>query len=129
MSCLFQVKAGSFLNVGCVLVMTLAVYTWGDAYFDFDLLPWIECNSTTTLAMWEISTRTLRHFHVQTFTKQWRLFFTKQQRLLFLKLEIVEFYTMFTVLNWLYPIGFRTYTQCRRVIWTFTVLKFVPQMS
>ncbi len=46
----FQMKAGSLVNILCVLVVTLATFTWGMAYFEFDSVPWAnDTVSATTI--------------------------------------------------------------------------------
>ncbi|RUS77322.1 hypothetical protein EGW08_014919 [Elysia chlorotica] len=43
-----MVKAGALVNVFAVLILTLAVNTWGDAIFDFSHLPEIFLNETVS---------------------------------------------------------------------------------
>ena len=45
---IFQVKAGVFMNLICILVLTLAVNTWGRAYFNFDHFPSWAGNMTSS---------------------------------------------------------------------------------
>ena len=49
-SCLsLQVKAGFLLNCLCSGVVTLATETWGDAFFDYDYIPWEDdCSENCT---------------------------------------------------------------------------------
>ena len=50
--CIFQVKAGLFMNLMCILVLTLATNTWGKAYFKFDHYPdWAgKSNATASIS-------------------------------------------------------------------------------
>ncbi len=43
-----KVKAGAILNVICTAVLLLANHTWGDAFFEFDVIPWATGNVTLT---------------------------------------------------------------------------------
>ncbi len=56
---LLQVKAGSFLNVACVLVMVLAMETWATAYLNLDTIPWATTDNSTLI---NITTSTAAYF-------------------------------------------------------------------